>query len=116
VTNGFYARMLIYPNNAFYSTTPIVYNLLKSFNTSSWDFVCCAQALHSLRQLKPTILNRLFGFDKQYQSFLFALFMRNSVVTYSRAFGLEPLPNQSLHGRMPQMLLVNHHLPVLHSP
>jgi hypothetical protein len=66
-----------------------------------------------LMPLKSTVWNWLFRHSNLKWSYLIKL---NPVATVSRAFGFKPLPNQSLHGRMPWTFLINHYLPVRHSP
>jgi hypothetical protein len=67
------------------------------------DCAPTAQALHFLRQSEQSILNWVFQLNG---STRFSFFKHKPVVTVSRAFGLEPLPNQSLHGSGPRFILL----------
>jgi hypothetical protein len=113
VTSGFCAHSQLYPNNAVYSVTPNMINLPKSLTTTPNYFALLAQSLHFQNQSEPAVWNWLFRRNRPNRILLIKL---NLVVTVSRAFGLKPLPNQSLHGRMPRAFLVNPCCPVRHSP
>ena len=109
----FCAHSQLYPNNAFWSVTSIVNNLPKLFAAVPGYHAPIAQSLPILMHLKSTVWNWLFRHNNLKWSYLIKL---NPVATVSRAFGLKPLPNQSLHGRMPRTFLVNPCCPVWHSP
>jgi hypothetical protein len=62
-----------------------------------------AQALHFQCQSESSVWNWFFRGDRPNWFYLNKLI---PVVTVSRAFGLKPLPNQSLHGSGPRFVLL----------
>jgi hypothetical protein len=103
VTSAFCARSQLYPNNAFYSVTPNVIKSPISLTTLLGYFAFFAQALHFQRQLGTAVWNWFFRHNKPNR---FKLMKLSLVATFSRAFGLKPLPNQSLHGSGPRFILL----------
>jgi hypothetical protein len=84
-----------------------VNNLSKFLKTMPGDYAPTAQALHFLRQSEQSVWNWVFQLNG---SARFGLFKHKTVVTVSRAFGLEPLPNHSLHGSGPRFILLDNTL------
>jgi hypothetical protein len=100
VTSDFCAHGQLYPNNAVYSVTPNVINLPKSLTTTPNHFALFAQSLHFQRQSGTAVWNCVFELNNPNQ---FNLMKFNPVATVSRAFGLKPLPNQSLPAHYPYL-------------